>query len=170
MNSAHPHSRHTPRRAPLARVLRSIAVLGVLSAAAACGTVQSPSTATGTSGAPAPAPTAPAAIRSTCEALGQAYQKNMAPLAEALTAFVSDRTTIATAQQSLASFATAVQEATAASADPDLKSAGKKAATQMHAKSTDAKFFGAIKTSKDVEKTLGATLTGWLSPVTARCS
>ncbi|MCO8271743.1 hypothetical protein M1L60_14190 [Actinoplanes sp. TRM 88003] len=161
--------RYSPA-APLRRTLRTAAVLGLVSAAAACGTAMSPGGAPVASGAPAPVATAPAALRTTCEAVGQAYQKNMAPFAEALTKYVADRKTIATAQQSLASFATAVQEATAASEDADLKSAGKKAATQMHAKSTDAKFFEAIKTPKDVEKTLGTTLTGWLSPVSSRCS
>ncbi|MCY1138163.1 hypothetical protein OWR29_09155 [Actinoplanes sp. Pm04-4] len=150
--------------------LGSLLVVAAISAAAACGTAQPPSAAQGASGAPAPVSAAPPAIRTTCEALGRAYQANMAPLAEALTKLVADRKTIATAQQSLASFATAVQDATAASADPDLKSAGKQAATQMHQKSTDEKFFNAIKTTKDVDKTLGPTLTGWLSPVTRHCS
>ncbi|MBU2668278.1 hypothetical protein KOI35_32675 [Actinoplanes bogorensis] len=155
---------------------RTVPVLlagGLLFTAAACGTAKGPaSTAAGTPGAAAApaASTAPAAIRTTCEALGQAYGKNMAPFAEALTKFVADRKTIATAQQTLASFATAVQEATASSADAQLKADGKQAAEAMHKKSTDAKFFATIKTSKDVDKALGPTLTEWLSPVSRHCS
>ncbi|WP_250002947.1 hypothetical protein [Actinoplanes sp. M2I2] len=177
------------RKGTVGRALRGLVALGLLSVAAACGTAQSPGSSQ-TPGAAQPPGAAPApggapasgaargasgapatgAIRTTCEALGRTYQANMAPLAESLTALVADRKTIAGAQKSLASFATAVQEATATSDDPDLKAAGKQAANQMHAKSTDAKFFDGIKTAKDVNKTLGPTLTGWLSPVTRHCS
>ncbi|WP_250034234.1 hypothetical protein [Paractinoplanes maris] len=174
---ASPVSRPRPERRTgrTGRIVGALVVVGMLSSAGACGTAQpppgtaqAPSAARGPSAAAASTP--PAAIRNTCEALGRAYQTNMAPLAESLTKFVADRKTIAAAQQSLAAFATAVQEATATSDDADLKAAGKKAATQMHSKSTDDKFFGAIKTSKDIDKTLGPTLTGWLSPVTRHCS
>ncbi|MBM2621076.1 hypothetical protein JIG36_36805 [Actinoplanes sp. LDG1-06] len=154
------------------RTAHVLLAAGLLGAVASCGTAtNSGNPAVGTPGAAAaPASTAPAAIRTTCEALGQAYGKNMAPFAEALTRFVTDRKTIATAQQSLAAFATAVQDATAASTDAQLKADGKQAADRMHAKSTDAQFFGAIKTTKDVDKTLGPTLTEWLSPVQRHCT
>ncbi|GAB2567862.1 hypothetical protein Aab01nite_44220 [Paractinoplanes abujensis] len=142
---------------------------GVLVIASACGTATN-STTTAAPASAAPVTTAQAATKSTCEALGQAYGKNMAPFAEALTKYVADRKTIATAQSSLAAFATAVQEATATSKDAQIKADGKQAADKMHAKSTDAKFFSAIKTSKDVDKTLGPTMSDWLSPVQRHCS
>ncbi len=150
------------------RTIRTLLVGGVLLTAAACGTAKGPSTVAAPTGAPAS--TAPAAIRTTCEALGQAYGKNMAPFAESLTKFVADRKTIATAQQSLAAFATAVQEATAASDDAQLRADGKQAAERLHAKSTDAKFFATIKTTKDVDKAVGPTLTEWLSGVSRHCT
>ncbi|MGK5682130.1 hypothetical protein [Actinoplanes sp. URMC 104] len=167
------------------RTVISLLAGGLLLTAAACGTAKDqpgstsaappaaapPASAAGAGTGPAATgAAAPAAIKTTCEALGQAYGKNMAPFARALTEYVADRKTIATAQQSLAAFATAVQEATASSADAQLKADGKQAAARMHAKSTDATFFAGIKTGKDVSKTLGPTMTQWLSPVQRHCS
>lgn len=149
------------------RTVTTLLVGGVLLTAAACGTAKSPAAAPE---AAAPASTAPVAIKVTCEALGAAYGKNMAPFAEALTKYVADRKTIAAAQQSLAAFATAVADATQSGGDAQLKADGKQAADQMRAKSADAKFFAAIKTSEDVNKTMGSTLTAWLSPVNRHCS
>ncbi|MBL7258134.1 hypothetical protein [Paractinoplanes lichenicola] len=143
---------------------------GLLLLASACGTATGSPGTTPQAASAAPITTAQAATKSTCEALGQAYGKNMAPFAEALTKYVADRKTIAAAQSSLAAFATAVQEATATSEDAQVKADGKQAADKMHAKSTDATFFGTIKTSKDVDKTLGPTMTEWLSPVSRHCS
>jgi hypothetical protein len=153
------------------RTIRTLLVGGVLLTAAACGTATDTASTAGTPGvAGAPPATVSTALKSTCEALGQAYGRNMAALAESLTTYVGDRTTVARAQASLAAFATAVENATKASTDAKLKADGKQAADRMHAKSTDTKFFGTIKTSQDVEKTMGPTLTAWLSPVTRHCS
>jgi len=150
------------------RMISTLSVGGVLLSATACGT------APGTTGTPsvasAPAGSAPAAVASTCEALGQAYSKNIATFAESLTNLVADRKTVAQAQKSLAGFATAVSDATKASENAELKADGKLAADQMLAKSKDKKFFAGIKTGEDVNQTMGATLTGWLSPVTRHCS
>jgi hypothetical protein len=150
------------------RTIVTLLVGGVLLSATACGT------ATGTT-APTPAISAPgggvtAAVASTCEALGQAYEKNIAALAKSLTTLVADRKTVAEAQQSLAAFADAVTDATKASDDTELRADGKKAADAMRAKSEDTKFFAAIKTPEDVDKTMGPTLTQWMSPVNRHCS
>jgi hypothetical protein len=148
------------------RALCTLLVGGVLLSAAACGTATDKTAAPG----PTPVASAPGAVGSTCEALGQAYTTNIATLAESLTTLVADRKTTAQAQQSLAAFATAVADATKASDDAQIRADGKQAADQMRAKSADKKFFAAIKTSEDVSKTMGATLTGWLSPITRHCS
>lgn len=149
------------------RTICTLLVGGVLLSAAACGTATD-TTAT-TSPAVAPAGSAPA-VASACEALGEAYNKNIAALAEALTTLVADRKTVAQAQESLATFATAVAEATKASEDAQLRADGKQAADRLRATSADTKFFAAIKTGEDVNKTMGSTLTEWLSPVTRHCS
>jgi hypothetical protein len=153
------------------RTIRTLLVGGVLLTAAACGTAADNTSSAGTpSAVVASAPSAPAALKSTCEALGQAYGRNMAALAESLTNLVADRTTVARAQASLAAFATAIENATKASDDAQLRVDGKQAADRMHAKATDPKFFGGIKTAKDVEKTMGPTLTAWVSPISRHCS
>lgn len=148
------------------RVITTLLIGGGMLAAAACGTAQN-STATAPS---APVVTAPPAVAETCEALAAAYGKNMAPYAQALHALVADRKAAPKAQQALATFATAVQDATKASGDEELRIEGKEAADRMRAKSEDAKFFATIKTAKDVDKAIGPTLTEWLSPVHRRCS
>jgi hypothetical protein len=147
---------------------RTIATLltgGVLLAVTACGTAGDTTPVVS-----APTTGAPPAIRSTCEALGQAYGKNMSALAESLSTLVADRATLAQAQRSLAGFATAVVDATKVSDDPQIRADGKQAADRMRAKSADPKFFAAIKTSKDVDQTMGPTLTEWLSPISRHCS
>ncbi|MEU4159175.1 hypothetical protein [Actinoplanes sp. NPDC026670] len=139
---------------------------GILLAASACGTAPgSPGANTTAGAAPSIPPAGPA-----CEALAKVYDQNMGPYAQALTTLATDPKTIAQAQQSLAAFATAVQEATKGSADTELEAAGKQAAKQMHAKSTDAKFFATIKSTDDVTKAIGPTLTEWLGPVQRRCA
>jgi hypothetical protein len=153
------------------RTIRTLLVGGVLLSAAACGTATGTTPTTGAStAAGAPAGSVPGTVGATCEALGQAYSKNIASLAESLTTLVADRKTVAKAQESLAGFATAVADATKASDDAQVRADGKQAAEQMRAKSADTKFFATIKTSEDVSKTMGPTLTGWLSPVTRHCS
>ena len=150
------------------RTIPTLLAAGVLLTAAACGTATDP--ATPASAPAAAAPSVPAAVKSTCEALGQAYGRNMAALAESLTNLVADRTTAPRAQASLADFGTAIENATKASDDARMRADGKQTADRMRATSADPKFFGAIKTSGDVQKTMGPTLTGWLSPVARHCS
>jgi hypothetical protein len=147
------------------RATFALLVGGVLLTASACGTAPG---SQGTNAA-ATAPSTPAA-GAACEALAKVYDKNMGPYAQALTTLAADPRTIAQAQQSLAAFATAVQDATKTSADTQLQAAGKQAAKQMHDRSTDDKFFATIKTTDDVTKAIGPTLTEWLSPLQQRCS
>ncbi|MEU8820792.1 hypothetical protein [Actinoplanes sp. NPDC048796] len=147
-------------------VLGLTAVLLAATAAGGCGMAAQPAPA-----ASAP-PSVPVALKSTCDALGQAYGERMAPFAESLTTLVGQGTPDARkrAQESLAAFATAVDDATRASQDAALRADGKKTADQLRAKSTDAAFFAGIKTEKDVTTTLGPTLKQWLTPVTRHCS
>ncbi|MEV0902693.1 hypothetical protein [Actinoplanes sp. NPDC049802] len=150
--------------------MRNIIILlagGILLGAAACGTAAdtaAPATAGGGS-----APAAPPGVASSCQALAAAYGANMAPFAKALTETVSDRKAVAKAQQALASFATAIDDATKESEDAQVRADGKRAAEQLRTKSADAKFFKTIKTAEDVNTTMGQNLTEWLSPVQRHC-
>ncbi|MCU7730513.1 hypothetical protein ODJ79_42935 [Actinoplanes sp. KI2] len=135
--------------------------------------------AAGCGSAPSPGPVSPAAptaapeTKATCEAVGEAYTKNIGPFAEALTAMVQPNATAAsraTAQRKLRALADSLRGATQSSGDARLRSDGKQAADQLQARSADAKFFGTIKTTHDVDTVLGPSLKQWLSPVTHHCS
>ncbi|GAA2611623.1 hypothetical protein [Paractinoplanes durhamensis] len=156
------------RRAVLALIFG-----GALSALAACGTAtgQTPSTAASGPGGGA-LPSALVQTKESCEALGQAYTKNVGPFAEALSKMVAGpaKTTQDAAQQKLTALATAVRTATETSADAQIKADGKQTADSLQAKAKDATFFAGIKTTDDVNKVLGPTLKEWLSPVTHHCS
>jgi hypothetical protein len=127
------------------------------------------------SSAPVPAagPTAAPETKVTCEAVGEAYTKTIGPFAEALTTMVRAGSTAASraaAQQKLKALADSLRGATQGSGDAQLRADGKQAADQLQAKSADAKFFGTIKTTQDVDAVLGPSLKQWLSPVTHHCS
>ena len=140
---------------------------------AACGTANGASPGSNQA-APGGAvqPSALAETKQSCEALGQAYTKNVGPFAEALSKMVAGPTkdTQAAAQTKLGNLAVAVRAATETSTDAQIKSDGKSTADSLTAKSKDGKFFAGIKTSEDVNKVLGPTLKQWLSPVTHHCS
>ncbi|MEV6301877.1 hypothetical protein AB0M02_20865 [Actinoplanes sp. NPDC051861] len=148
------------------RIVPVLIAGGLLLTASACGTApQSPSAAATGAG-----PTAEPAVAETCLALSQVYSSNMAPLAQALTDVATSPSATAQAQRTFDNFATAIQDATKASADAGLRADGKVAADQLRAKAKDAAFFKTIKSSADVDKALGSTLTEWLTPVQRHCS
>jgi len=133
---------------------------------ASCGSAPSSEAVT------AAGPTAAPETKATCEAVGEAYTKNIGPFAEALTKMQAAPTAAGrtAAQQKLKALADSLRTATQSSGDAQLKSDGKQAADQLQAKSADAKFFTTIKTAQDVSTVLGPSLKQWLSPVTHHCS
>jgi hypothetical protein len=174
------------------RAARILLIAGIF-LTAACGTSRtSAAGAAGTVPAPAPAGTAQGGaaqggaaqggaaqggaasggIRSTCEAVGQVYDKNMSAFAEALTKMVGDGAAGSRqrAQQALKTFAIAVRTATQASTEPQLRADGKQTADRLQTKAADAGFFSKIRTTEDLNTVLGPTLQEWLSPVTHHCS
>ena len=154
------------------RALPIIPVGVLLVSLAACGTAKSPAAQpAGT----ASAATAAGTVKVSCETLGQVYTKHMASFANALSQTVGGSpATLAArrqrAQQSLEAFATAVRSATQTSDDQALRADGKRTADQLQAKADDAAFFNRIRTGKDVNTTLGPTLSGWLAPVRGHCN
>ncbi|MFI7541902.1 hypothetical protein [Actinoplanes sp. NPDC049599] len=160
------------------QLVRALIIGGVLFSAAACGTATNPAPGgpgVGIGSAVAPAPGAVASdssIKSSCEAIGKVYSKNMAPVAEALSKLTegADKKTRQQAQQALKAFATDLRGATQQSADPQLRTDGKKTADQLTAKAADADLFSKIKTTEDVNTVLGSTLKQWLSPIEQHCS
>lgn len=165
------------------QAVQALIISGVLLSAGACGSATNPAPGEAAAGIgsatapPAAMRSAEASIRSSCEALGQAYGRNMAPLAEALTELADtrqragdDKVSQQQARQALKAFAGAIRGATQNSPDPALRTAGKKTADQLQAKAADAKVFNEVKTTEDVNKALGTTLKGWLSPVDQQCT
>jgi hypothetical protein len=158
------------------RAVLTLMVGGALGVMAACGTANGQSPGSGQAGGSAPGgaalPSALAETKESCEALGQAYTKNVGPFAEALSKMVAgpSKDTQAAAQTKLGNLAVAVRAATESSTDAQIKSDGKATADSLTAKSKDAKFFATVKTTDDVNKILGPTLKEWLSPVTHHCS
>lgn len=163
------------------RAVRVLLVGGMLFTATACGTASKspdvPAAVPGGSAAPATAGLSEeqAATKDTCEALGKAFDKSMAPFAESLTQLIASRKEAANAspqqaQAALKAFATEIRGATQSSPDAQLKADGKQTADRLQERSADATFFAKIKTDKDVSALLGPTLKEWLSPVTHHCS
>ncbi|MFF5296555.1 hypothetical protein [Paractinoplanes globisporus] len=145
-----------------------VVVAGGLLAFCAAGCGSAPS-----SGAAPAVSTAAPETKVTCEAVGEAYTKNIGPFAEALSEMVGAKATAAgrtDAQQKLKALADSLRTATQGSGDAQLRADGKQTADQLQAKSADAKFFGGIKTAQDVSTVLGPTLKEWLAPVTHHCS
>jgi hypothetical protein len=165
------------------QAVQAFFLTGVLLSAAACGTATNPApgeagVGIGTASAPPPAQrSAEASTRSACEALGQVYSRHMAPFAQALTELADarkspgdDKKNEQEVKQALTAFATAISGATAESTDPELRTAGKETADKLKAKAADTKSFSAVKSTQDVNTTLGSTLKGWLSPLDQKCS
>jgi len=164
------------------RAVQALVIGGVLLPAAACGATTNPPPGAqgGAPAAPAPGAAAPSvdgSIRSSCEALGQVYGKNLAPVAKALTELVAaqqspgdDKAHLRQVQRSLTAFAAAIRAATSDSTDPQLRADGEQTAARIQAKAQDAGFIRGVKTDQDVNTVLGPTLKQWLSPVTAHCS
>ena len=63
-----------------------------------------------------------------------------------------------------------VRKETAAAQDPELKTAGATSASKFEKSAADTKFFDGIKTTKDLDKTIEAKMTDWLSPVAGYCA
>jgi len=112
-----------------------------------------------------------------CQAVGEVYSAKLGPFAAALSRMTTvpagsgdARAARDEAREALGSFAADMRSVTATATASEVRQAGAKVADQMTAKSTDDKFFGAIRTGKDVEKVLGTTVTGWLEPVDRYCA
>jgi hypothetical protein len=161
------------------RALLTLTAGMFLAAVGACGTAaESPSASVGTLPAAAPAATGAgqpvhAGTKASCEALGQVFSTNIGPFAEALSKMVAASSApdaAKPAQQKLSAFASAIRDATRASAEAPMRTSGEQTAKQLQAKSADQKFFRGIRTAADVETVLGTDLKQWLTPVTKLCS
>jgi hypothetical protein len=62
-----------------------------------------------------------------------------------------------------------IRQATAAAADPDLKAAGAASAAKFDRSAQDGAYFARVNTMKDLDSTLQAQMTDWLTPVSGYC-
>jgi hypothetical protein len=155
------------------RVVLRLVVGGALLGVAACGTAGNPNDV-GTprvGGAAASLTPEQAATKSSCEAIGSVYTKNMGAFAASLSKVPAEGAVARKdAQQKLDDFGAAVLGATRDSTDAQLRADGKQAAGQLQKTAKNAAFFARIKTTDDVSTVLGPTMKEWLAPVTHHCS
>jgi hypothetical protein len=162
-----------------------IVTAGMIALTAACGTDRT----TGTTPAVQPAPGQAAASRPGagaapsldprsvfCPAVGEVYSAKLGPFAAALSRMATVPSGSGEAEAArdeartaLGSFAAEIRSVTATATAAEARRAGAKVADTMVAKSADDKFFGGIRTGKDVEKVLATTVTGWLEPIDRYC-
>ncbi|MEV6344405.1 hypothetical protein [Actinoplanes sp. NPDC051851] len=69
----------------------------------------------------------------------------------------------------LKSAGTQIRKETSGAQNPELKAAGESSATKFEESAEDRTYIKKIKTTSDLDKTLKAQLTEWLSPVAGYC-
>ncbi|GAA2647243.1 hypothetical protein [Paractinoplanes durhamensis] len=75
----------------------------------------------------------------------------------------------ATAAGQLKAAATKIRTETATAEDPDFIVAGKVSASKLESSATDRRYFDKVKTLADLNKTVEAQFSEWLTPVAGYC-
>jgi len=75
----------------------------------------------------------------------------------------------ATAAGQLKAAATKIRTETAAAEDPDFQAAGKVSASKLESSATDRRYMDKVKSMADLNKTVQAQFTEWLTPVAGYC-
>ncbi len=76
----------------------------------------------------------------------------------------------AAAKKQLKDVGAKLRKETAAADDPALVMAGQTSAAKFTKSAADTKFFDGIKSTKDLDRTIEAKMTDWLSPVAGYCA
>ena len=74
------------------------------------------------------------------------------------------------AQGELKGVADKVRKESGAAQDPELQAAGQQSADKFLKSANDATFINRIKTTKDLDRTMQAQMTEWLTPVAGFCA
>ena len=74
------------------------------------------------------------------------------------------------ARRELKDIGAKVKKITTVAQDPQLKSAGATSAAKFTRSASDTRFFDSIKTTKDLDRTIEAKMTEWLTPVAGYCA
>jgi hypothetical protein len=166
------------------RAFLALALGGVLLSAAACDSDAGSTTAAPAATTPSAAPTSAApdysantklvcgkvekVFNSDLESFGTQLGKMIA-YKEAKQTSEADKAEKAAAKQ-LKDVGAKVRRETAAAEDPELVTAGATSAGKFARSAADTKFFDSIKTTKDLDRTIEAKMTDWLSPVAGYCA
>jgi hypothetical protein len=75
----------------------------------------------------------------------------------------------ATAATTLKAAATKIRKETSAAEDPDFQAAGKVSASKLESSAQDHRYISKVKTLADLNKTVTAQFTEWLTPVAGYC-
>jgi hypothetical protein len=166
------------------RAFLALALGGVLLSAAACDSDAESSTAAPAATTPSAAPASPAPDYSAntalvCGKVQTVFTKDlqsfgtqlgkMIAYKEAKQAADADKAEAA-AKKQLKDVGAKVLKETSAAEDPDLVTAGKASAAKFAKSAADTRFFDGIKTTKDLDRTIEAKMTDWLSPVAGYCA
>jgi hypothetical protein len=169
------------------RAFLALALGGVLLSAAACDSGDAEST----TAAPAPAATTPSATPTisepdysantaqVCGKVKAVFSKDLESFGTQLGRMIAYKEAKQTAdaekaeaaaKKQLKDVGAKVRKETAAAEDPELKTAGETSAGKFTKSAADTEFFDGIRTTKDLDRTIGTKMTDWLSPVAGYCA
>jgi hypothetical protein len=166
------------------RALLAVALGGVLLTGAACDSAAK----TDKTAAPAPTPSAEpssagpdysADTKAVCDKLSTVFNDDLEAFGTQVGKMIADKEAkkapeAAAAQKAAAAqlqaVGTKVRDTTATAQDPDVRTAGAASADKFAKSATDAAFFDRIKSTKDLNRTLEAQMTEWLTPVAGYCA
>ena len=167
------------------RAYLALALGGVLLSGAACdsdagGTTTAAPAATTPSTIPtSPPPDYSANTKLVCGKVATIYSKNFSGFATAMGKMIAHKEAKQTAEAEkaekaaaahLKSIGASIAKETKAAEDPQLKTAGAASAAKLTRSAADTKFFDGVKTTKDLDRTIEARMTDWMSPVTGYCA
>ena len=166
------------------RAFLALALGGVLLSAAACDSDAESTTAAPAATTPAPAPTitTPDYSADTAQVCGKVktvFAKDLQGFGAQLGKMIAYKEAKQTAdaekaeaaaKKQLKDVGTKIKKETAGAEDPALVTAGQTSAAKFTKSAADNKFFDGIKTTKDLDRTIEAKMTDWLSPVAGYCA
>ena len=166
------------------RALLALALGGVLLSAAACDSDAGSTTAAPAATTPPAVPTSPAPDYSAntklvCGKITTIYSENFTGFATAMGKMIAHKEAKQTAEAEkaekvaaahLKSIGASIAKETKAAEDPELKTAGAASAAKLTKSAADTKFFDGIKTTNDLNRTIEARMTDWMSAVNGYCA
>jgi hypothetical protein len=166
------------------RAFLALALGGVLLSATACDSDAESTTAAPATTTPSAVPTSPAPDYSAntalvCGKVEAVFDKDLESFGTQLGKMIAHKEAKqsaeaekaeAAAKKQLKAVGAKIKEQTAAAEDPELVTAGQASAAKFTKSAADTKFFDSIRTTKDLDKTIEAKMTDWLSPVAGYCA